>query len=45
MQELTIECDSCGRVYGVKFDIGSEDPSFCPFCGQEVLMIEAEEEE
>ena len=35
------DCGNCGAEYSVSYDddqfgIGTEDPTFCPFCGTEL---------
>ena len=42
------ECGSCGAEYDVSYDddqfgIGTEDPTFCPFCGTELDKFYVEE--
>lgn len=39
------ECDNCGAEYTVRYDdeqfgISSIDPTFCPFCGSEISVID-----
>lgn len=42
------ECGSCGAEYDVSYDddqfgIGTEEPTFCPFCGTELDKFYVEE--
>lgn len=43
------ECSSCGAEYNVKYDdeqfgISSEEPIYCPFCGEQLSDYYLEED-
>jgi hypothetical protein len=43
------ECGNCGAEYSVSYDddqfgIGTEDPTFCPFCGTQLDQFYVEDD-
>ena len=47
-EKVKLDCDGCGCTSTVSYDIESNDgaaPVYCPFCGEEIIMVETYEDD